>query len=212
MFAAVRFASVRFGSLLYPVFDIQHAITIFALNPHSMIIAEQKRKENIAEYLIYMYQVEDMIRATGFDPQRIEQTIISKFDASYDVKRDMLEWYKGLIDQLTDEGKQKIGHLSFLEKIAEELNELNVKLLHEPLNSEFKDTYDKARSNVEALRMRSGHTRENEVQMALNGIYGLLILKLQKKEISKETQDAFATITEWIALLSSEYMKNESVI
>lgn len=177
-----------------------------------MIIAEQKRRENIAEYLIYMYQVEDMIRATGFDLQRIEQTIINKFDAAYDVKRDMLEWYKGLIDDLATEGKQKIGHLSFLEKIAEELNDLNIKLLHEPLNREFKDTYDRARSNVEALRMRSGHTRENEVQMALNGLYGLLILKLQKKEISKETQDAFATITEWIALLSSEYMKNESVL
>ena len=27
-----------------------------------MIIAQQKRKENIAEYLLYMWQVEDMIR------------------------------------------------------------------------------------------------------------------------------------------------------
>ena len=32
-----------------------------------MIIAQQKRSENIAEYLIYMYQIEDMIRANKLD-------------------------------------------------------------------------------------------------------------------------------------------------
>ena len=34
-----------------------------------MIIAEQKRKENIAEYLLYMYQVEDLIRTTDLEQQ-----------------------------------------------------------------------------------------------------------------------------------------------
>ena len=32
-----------------------------------MIVAKQKRKENIAEYLLYMWQVEDLIRANQFD-------------------------------------------------------------------------------------------------------------------------------------------------
>ena len=32
-----------------------------------MIIARRKRKENIAEYLLYMWQVEDLIRANNFD-------------------------------------------------------------------------------------------------------------------------------------------------
>jgi len=175
-----------------------------------MIIAEQKRKENIAEYLIYMYQVEDLIRANGFDPAKIDQVIISQFDAPYDVKREMLEWYKVLIDRLKSEGKEKQGHMNFLRKIAAEMNELNVQLLHKPLNNEFKDAYDKAKPNTDALRMRAGHSGENDVQLALDGLYGLLILKLQQKEISEETQKAFRSISEWIALLSSEYMKNES--
>ena len=50
-----------------------------------MIIAEQKRKENIAEYLLYMYQVEDMIRANKLDLESIEQTLISKFEVDYEV-------------------------------------------------------------------------------------------------------------------------------
>jgi hypothetical protein len=175
-----------------------------------MIIAAQKRKENIAEYLIYMYQVEDLIRANGMDPTKIDQTIIGQFDAEYDVKREMLEWYKGLIDRLKSEGKEKKGHMDFLREISGSMNDLNVQLLHAPLNNEFKDVYDKAKPNIDALRMRAGHSGENDVQLALDGLYGLLILKLQQKEISDETQQAFRSISEWIALLASEYMKNET--
>ena len=66
-----------------------------------IITVGSKLKENIAEYLIYMYQIEDLIRANEFDPVRIEQSIINKFDASYEVKREMLEWYKSLIEGLS---------------------------------------------------------------------------------------------------------------
>lgn len=174
-----------------------------------MIIAEKKRRENIAEYLVYMYQVEDMIRASGFDPVRIDQMVISQFDVDYSVKREMLEWYKDLIHRMEQEGKQQSGHMDFLLEIAGKMNELNVELLHRPLNNELKDAYDKAKTNIDALRMRSGHTRDNDVQLALNGLYGLLILKLQKKEITEETRRAFGAISDWIALLSDEYMRLE---
>ena len=172
-----------------------------------MIIAEQKKNENIAEYLLYMYQVEDMIRANQFDISKIEKTIISKFETSYDVKREMFEWYKSLIDHMKEEGKMKSGHLDFLNRIAGELNGLHISMLNDDFDTDYKSVYGKARPNIEALRMRSGHTGEHDVQVSLNGIYGLLILRLQKKEISKETDAAFATITELIALLSARYME-----
>lgn len=170
-----------------------------------MIIAEQKKSENIAEYLIYMYQLEDLIRANDFDLERIEQNIISGFELDYSTKREMREWYKGHIDRLSSEGKQKQGHMNFLVEIVNKLNDLNLKLLHDPLNNEFKDVYDQAKLNVEALRMRSGHGSENDVHLALNGLYGYLILRLQKKEISKETADAFGKISAWLGRLAEEY-------
>ncbi|MCF8224564.1 MAG: DUF4924 family protein [Bacteroidales bacterium] len=172
-----------------------------------MIIAEQKKKENIAEYLLYMYQVEDLIRANGFDPVKIEQNIIGSFDTGYDVKREMLEWYKGLIHRMASEGVEKRGHMKMLQDIANELDQLNLKLLHSPYHDDFKEAFDKAKPNLEALRMKAGHNNDHDVQLALDGLYGLLILKLQKKEISRETLDAFKTISEWIALLASEYMQ-----
>ena len=44
-----------------------------------MIIAQQKRKENIAEYLLYMWQVEDLLRACDLDDDRIDQLLVSRF-------------------------------------------------------------------------------------------------------------------------------------
>ena len=176
-----------------------------------MIIAQQKRKENIAEYLLYMYQIEDLIRANELDISRIEQTIINNFDASYDIKRDMLEWYKSLVDKIRDEGIIKSGHLKFLNALSGEMNEFHIRLINNQLETEYRNVYEKAKPNIEALRMRSGHTGENDVQVSLNGIYGLLILKLQKREITKETQSAFQTITEMIALLSAKFLDSEQV-
>jgi len=166
-----------------------------------MIIAAQKKKENIAEYLIYMYQVEDLIRANEFDLDRIDKTIISQFDTDYNTKRDMREWYRDLIARLKEEGKEKAGHMEFLEKHADELQQRHQQLLQQTSQPEFKTTWEAARPHVEALRMRSGHTADHDVQLALNGLYGLLILRIQGKEINPETSSAFEQISAWIALL-----------
>ena len=43
-----------------------------------MYIASQKRQQNIAEYLLYMWQVEDIIRAYHFDIDLIKENIIDR--------------------------------------------------------------------------------------------------------------------------------------
>lgn len=172
-----------------------------------MIIAEQKRKENIAEYLLYMYQVEDLIRANKLDLDGIEETLISKFDVPYEVKREMREWYRTLIAMMHDEQKEKSGHLNILETTAEQLSEMHHQLLNLGIDNAYKEAHKKALPHIEALRMRSGHTKESDIQVALNGLYGLLILKLKKTLITEETKAAFDTIRELVAELSSRYME-----
>lgn len=172
-----------------------------------MIIAEQKRKENIAEYLIYMYQVEDMIRANKLDLDSIEKTLISQFDVPYGVKRDMREWYKTLIGMMTEEQKEVAGHLAILENLSDQMHEMHHEIIKQGVDKAYQEVYDKAKPNIEALRMRSGHSKDNDIQVALNGLYGLLILKLKKSAITDDTQKAFETIKELIAELSSRYME-----
>ena len=44
-----------------------------------MITASQKRKENIAEYLLYMWQIEDIIRANNLDIEQIKANVIDRY-------------------------------------------------------------------------------------------------------------------------------------
>ena len=175
-----------------------------------MLIAEQKRKENIAEYLIYMYQVEDLIRANQLDLDRIEQTLINQFDVPYEVKREMREWYKTLITMMKEEQKEKTGHLNILNNIVEQMDEMHQEILKQGVDTNYKTLYEKAKNHLEALRMRSGHSNENDIQVALNGLYGLLILKLKKTKITAETTQAFNSITELVAELNLRYMEGGS--
>ena len=154
-----------------------------------------------------MYQVEDIIRANNLDLDSIENTLISKFVVPYNVKRDMREWYKSLIDMMQDEQKEEAGHLKILENLADQLHELHHQILNQGIDTSYKEAYNKAKVNIEALRMRSGHGKENDIQVALNGLYGLLILKLKKTPITDETMKAFDSIKEVVAELSSRYME-----
>lgn len=54
-----------------------------------MIIARRKRKENIAEYLLYMWQVEDLIRANNFDMDSIRRTVVDRYDQPDDIKEEI---------------------------------------------------------------------------------------------------------------------------
>ena len=172
-----------------------------------MIIAQQKKRENIAEYILYMYQVEDMIRANKLDLESIEQTLISKFEVAYEVKREMREWYKTLITMMQDEQKEVSGHLNILENSVEQLHELHRQILDQAVDTSYKEVNERATIHLEALRMRSGQGKGNDIQVALNGLYGLLLLKLKKTPITEETMKAFDSIKELVAELSSRYME-----
>ena len=77
-----------------------------------MITASVKKRENIAEYLLYMWQIEDLIRANGLDIDRIQSSIIDKYkDLPETQRKEMREWYESLIDMMRREGVVEHGHM-----------------------------------------------------------------------------------------------------
>ena len=76
-----------------------------------MFIASQKRKENIAEYLLYMWQVEDLIRANDLDIDKLITNVIDRFNLQEDQRKQMIEWYESLIDMMRREDVINSGHL-----------------------------------------------------------------------------------------------------
>ena len=94
-----------------------------------MIIASQKRKENIAEYLLYMWQIEDIIRAYKLDIDTIDEQIVSKYNVPDDKKKEIREWYESLIDMMRREGVVESGHLQLNKNVIIDLTDLHLALL-----------------------------------------------------------------------------------
>lgn len=167
-----------------------------------MIIASQKRKENIAEYLLYMWQIEDMIRANGLDIDRIRTNIIDRYDLTEAQRREMTEWYESLIDMMRREGVEKSGHLQLTKNVIIQLVSLHQALLQDPKFPEYTAEFYKTLPYIVELRAKAGDERVGEIETCFTALYGMLMLRLQGKEITPETQNAIKQITHFIATLA----------
>jgi hypothetical protein len=172
-----------------------------------MIIAKEREKNNIAEYILYMWQIEDLIRAAGFDIDSIDRNVISKFDLPAALLREMKEWYEGLISAMLSEGLRGRGHLSFLAGLMENLGTLHLELMDNDEEIHYHELYHLAKDNISAFMARSGKASQSEIEACFNGLYAYMLLKIQKKEISDDTREAMATFSNLLAGLSARYHK-----
>ena len=79
-----------------------------------MIAAQQKRKENIVEYILYIHQIEDLIRAFQFNISNIEMQLVSQYQVDEITRVEILDWYKNLVIMMEKEGIREKGHFQFL--------------------------------------------------------------------------------------------------
>ena len=173
-----------------------------------MLIAREKRKENIAEYILYLYQVEDLIRAFQLDIDLINEKLVSSYRADEKTSREISAWYENLVVMMEKEGRRKSGHLQFLDNLVKDLHEFHLRLLSENVVPEYTAAYKSVAGVVNELGQKNTHA-ENEVQVALDGIYGYLLLKIQQKNISVQTAEAVKQLSQWLSLLSKSYHEYE---
>ena len=172
-----------------------------------MFIAKQKRKENIAEYLLYMWQVEDIIRSMNCDIRLIDSNIVSQYPAQQ--QAEVHEWWDGLITMMQLENKKTEGHLQINNNILLMLTEVHLELLKSSKFPEYGAEFYRTLPIIVDLRARSQGSQAGELETCFNALYGTLLLKLQGKPLSEGTQKAMQQISRFIALLSALFKKNE---
>lgn len=86
-----------------------------------------------------------------------------------------------------------------------DLTDVHLRLLKDPKESEYIGTYYNTLPHIIALRAKSGNEKVSELETCFTALYGYLLLKLQKREISGETQAAVTQITALLRLLSIKY-------
>ena len=94
-----------------------------------MLVANKKRKENIVEYILYLYQIENLIRAFNMDIELIKIRLIPSYQVDDKTKTEIIDWYSNLVSMMEKEGIQKEGHLQFLKNLIADVNEFHIKLL-----------------------------------------------------------------------------------
>ena len=174
-----------------------------------MYIAQELRKKNIAEYLLYSWQIEDLIRAYGCSLTRIRREYIEHFEYSDVQKEEMIDWYGNLIIMINQEGCREHGHLQINKILMQDLIELHAQLLQSPKFPFYNAEYYKVLPYIVELRNR-GDKEVNEIETCFDALYGTMILRLQNKKITPDTEHAIKEITTFIGMLSDYYMKDKT--
>jgi Domain of unknown function (DUF4924) len=172
-----------------------------------MLIAERTKENNIAEHLIYMFQIEDLIRANKLDLDSIIHTLIEPQVSDESLLQKYKEWYSKLIKQMKLEGIQKKGHLSDLNEILMELLMLHNTLLNILNDKDYKERFEKALPALKDFQAKSNSSDINIVEVGFNALYSKMILKLKGQKFTDPTKEAFDQISQLLGYQAIFYKK-----
>lgn len=175
-----------------------------------MKIAKHLKDSNVAEYLLYMWQLEDTLRAYGCDAERLRDEYVSQFDYSDADRKEEAEWLSDLCRMMREEGVVERGHLQMNNGTISLLTDLHLQLLQSPKHPFYSAAYYKALPFIVELRAKSGHTDAPELENCFEALYGAMMLRVQKRPISKETQEAVTQISHLLALLADAWRKERA--
>lgn len=177
-----------------------------------MYVSQQLRKNNIAEFLLYMWQVEDIIRAYDCSLTRIRREYINQFEYTDEQKEEMTDWYGNLVKMMNQEGVRAGGHLQINRIVLQQLEELHNQLFDSGKFPFYNSEYYRVLPYIVELRNKekSEQKKTSEIETCFNALYGTMMLKLQKKEISPDTQHAIKEISTLLGMLSDYYKKDKN--
>ena len=174
-----------------------------------MFIAKSIREKSVVEYLLYMWQMEDLIRAYGCSLTRIRREYIDRFDYTDQQKDEEEDWFGDLIRMMNQEGKREKGHLAINEVLLQDLGDLHVRLLQYTRFPFYSAEYYRVQPFIVELRQK-GDKEIGEVETCLNALYGVMLLRMRQKPISPETAHAIKAITTFLGMLSDYYIKDRT--
>ena len=123
----------------------------------------------------------------------------------------MKGWYESLIQMMHEEGVEEKGHLQVNKNILILLTDLHAQLLKSTKHPFYSAAYYKALPFIVELRAKSAESQEkNEIENCFDALYGTMLLRAQKKDISAETATAIDNLAKFIGMLSDYYKKDKA--
>ena len=154
-----------------------------------MYIAQSKRKENIAEYILYLWQLEDLLRALQFSPEAVYSQLVQKQERlSEQQKQQALVWYMELAD----------------------LDNLHRQLLTLPAGENYRRLYGAIAPELPGLKSKLGKPGMSDVELFFRALYAVMLYRI-KGDRSKQgyIDDVIGLISPVVAELATMFRRIE---
>uniref|UniRef100_UPI004056AF0E DUF4924 family protein n=1 Tax=Alistipes sp. TaxID=1872444 RepID=UPI004056AF0E len=176
-----------------------------------MNIAQQKRRENIAEYILYLWQLEDLLRALQFSPEAIYNQLVAPRDIPEEGKENFLVWYMELAALLREEGKEQQGHLNHTLHLIGDLHNLHLQLMELPLGEHYRSTFARLSPELPRLRLILGKEQAemSDTELQFRALYAAMLYRIKGEGEKSPVQDTLALISPVIGELAALYGKVE---
>lgn len=151
----------------------------------------KSKKENIAEYILYLWQLEDYLRA---------------FPAQANSNTELME----VLEMMHMEGITGGGHLQLAQNALRELEDLHDELVDS--EAPYRAVMIHLQPSLNLFKSKTDRPEMSDVEACLVLLYQVMLLRLQKKEISPETEVVVKDATQLLRFLSKTYYDNETTV
>jgi hypothetical protein len=174
-----------------------------------MLIALQKRRENIAEYILYLWQVEDLLRALQFSPEAIYSTLVARIEgADEQQKENIFNWYMQIVELLRKEGKEAQGHIDHTLHLVNDLHNLHLQLMKLPVGEHYRATYARLAAELPRLRTIMDNDDMSDTELCFRALYAAMLYRI-KGSGERVIEDTLAVISPAIGELAAIHGKVE---
>lgn len=144
----------------------------------------KSKKENIAEYILYLWQLEDYLRA--FPEQASSNT-------------ELME----IADMMYSEGIMEGGHLQLAQNALKEMEELHNELVE--TEAPYRAVIMHLEPRLNLLKAKTNNPLMSDIEACLTLLYQVILLRLKQQEISAETDEVVKDATQLMRFLSKTY-------
>ena len=146
------------------------------------------KKNNIAEYILHLWQIEDYLRAF---PQQAEAS------------EELQDLYNMMLQENIIDG----GHLQLAKNAMAELEDLHDDILQQ--EATYRAALLRLTPALHLLKAKTNNPTMSDIEACLILLYQVMMLHLQQREVSAETADIQKQATQVLQYLSKTYREQE---
>ena len=173
-----------------------------------MDIAQKKRRENIAEYILYLWQLEDLLRALQFSPEAILSTLVRPRELKAEEQQLLLAWYLDIAQLLVEEKKEEKGHIAHTLHLIRDLHDMHLRLLKEADAEPYRARFALLEPHLPALRKLLGNDNVSDTELCFRALYAAMLYRI-KGTGENAVADTLAVVSPVVAMLTDYYHKVE---